>query len=198
MGIPPRSDARCRACGSLERHRLLAVALGSQDLVRRGESVLHFAPEQPVYELLERISPGMVTTADIDERRAQLKLDVESIAVADGKFDVVVCSHVLEHVDDRRALSEIARVLRPGGRLLAGVPIVEGWDETHESPEIIAGDERFLEFGQNDHLRIYGRDFRTRIAEAGLELSEFVGTPAQCRTYGLVRGERLFIGTKPA
>ena len=46
----------------------------------------------------------------------------------DASFDVVICAHVLEHVDDQRAIAELARIVKPGGSLLAMVPLIEGWN----------------------------------------------------------------------
>ena len=195
-GDPPRRDAKCRGCRSFERHRLLALALDRERVVRSGDRILHFAPEVPVARLLNHISSGNVVSADIDEDIADLTIDIESIALDDGTFDVVVCSHVLEHVDDRRALEEMHRILVPGGRLVVMVPIVEGWDRTHELPGVTSPRERRIEFGQSDHVRYFGRDLRDRIRAAGFALSEFVAEPQDCRRYGLVRGERVFVGTR--
>lgn len=166
-----------------------------RSLVRPGDRILHFAPEVQVARLLEEISPGHVVSADIDENVADIRIDIEAIDLDDESFDVIVCSHVLEHVDDRLALKELHRVLAPGGRLIVMVPIVEGWDHTHEIPGMTDPRERRIEFGQGDHVRYFGRDLRDRIETAGFELSEFVGEPADCRRYGLVRGERVFVGT---
>jgi predicted SAM-dependent methyltransferase len=84
----------------------------------------------------------------------------------------VICNHVLEHVDDRKALTEIMRILAPGGMLVASVPIIEGWDTTYEDVAIKDPEDRALHFGQSDHVRWYGRDFRDRLKAAGFEISE--------------------------
>jgi SAM-dependent methyltransferase len=195
-GDPPRLDAKCRVCRSFERHRLLLLAVERQSLVRPGDRVLHFAPEGPVARMLDEISPGAVVSADIDASIADLQIDIEAIDLDDGSFDVIVCSHVLEHVDDRLALREMHRVLAPGGRLIVMVPVVEGWDHSHEIAGVTDPRERRIEFGQVDHVRYFGRDLRDRIRAAGFDLSEFVAEPADCRRYGLVRGERVFVGTR--
>lgn len=148
-----------------------------------------------VARLLESISPGNVVSADIDESIADIRIDIEAIDLDDDRFDVIVCSHVMEHVDDRLALKEMHRVVAPGGRLIVMVPIVEGWDHSHEIPGVTDPRERRIEFGQADHVRYFGRDLRERIESAGFELSEFVANPDDCRRYGLVRGERVFVGT---
>jgi SAM-dependent methyltransferase len=195
-GDPPRLDAKCRVCRSFERHRLLLLAVRRQGLVRPGDRVLHFAPEAHVARMLDAITPGGVVSADIDASIADLQIDIEAIDLDDASFDVIVCSHVLEHVDDRRALQEMHRVLAPGGRLIVMVPVVEGWDHSHEIAGVTDAGERRIEFGQADHVRYYGRDLRDRIRAAGFDLSEFVADPSDCRRYGLVRGERVFVGTR--
>ncbi len=123
-------------------------------------------------------------------------LNLEAIEQSDATWDVVIANHVLEHVNDALALSEMHRILRPGGRLIATVPLVEGWDQTYEDPNVTSRVERQLHFGQEDHVRYYGRDFRERVRAAGFELTEFVATGAETARHGLVPGERVFIGRK--
>jgi SAM-dependent methyltransferase len=127
-----------------------------------------------------------------------LVLDLGAIALADQSLDVLVANHVLEHVDDdRRALAEIFRVLRPGGLFLTTVPMIDAWDETYEDKAVATPEDRVLHFGQGDHVRYYGRDFRTRVREAGFQLSEFIGSGGDCARYGLLLGETVFFGYKP-
>ena len=123
-------------------------------------------------------------------------LNLENIELPDASVDVVVANHVLEHVDDHRALGELFRILRPGGRLIATVPIVEGWERTYEDPTIDDPARRAAHFGQWDHVRYYGRDFRERITGAGFTLQEFAATGDQAVRHSLLRGERVFIGLK--
>ena len=72
-------------------------------------------------------SPAVVcvdrSQASVDaaaERGLDARLaDVRALPFPDGSFDAVTCNHTLYHVDDRdRAVSELARVLRPGGRFV--------------------------------------------------------------------------------
>ena len=76
-------------------------------------------------------------------------------------------------------------------------PICEGWAETYENPEVSTREDRIVHFGQGDHVRLYGRDLRTRIRAAGFELTEFTAVEPDVLTYGLMRGETLFIAEKP-
>ena len=100
-------------------------------------------------------------------------------------------------MDDRAALSEIARVLAPGGLAILTVPLVEGWEETLERAEWESPQERARYYTDPTHLRLYGRDFRDRIRAAGLAPSEFTATEPDVSRHGLHRGEKIFFGRKP-
>lgn len=123
-------------------------------------------------------------------------LNIEKIALQSESVDLVIANQVLEHVDDRAALLEIHRVLRAGGRMAVSVPLVEGWPETYDDPSITTAKDRTYYYGQPDHVRIFGRDFRDRIRNAGFSLEEFVGSGKQAAEHSLILGERIFIGTK--
>jgi len=134
-----------------------------------------------------------IVTADLFMEGVDFKLNIEAIDLPDALFDVIVCNHVLEHVDDKRALAEMYRILKPNGFCIITVPIIESWDKTYENAAVHTESERFMHFGQSDHIRIYGRDFRDRIKGAGFSIEEFTGTGDDCVKYGLMRGERVFI-----
>jgi SAM-dependent methyltransferase len=125
-----------------------------------------------------------------------LCLNLENIDLSDSSFDVIIANHVLEHVDDAAALTELKRVLTPKGRLLLTVPVIEGWDITYEDAAIVAPGDRAAHFGQWDHLRFYGRDIRQRISAAGFDLQEFVASGDEVVRFGLSRGERLFLALR--
>lgn len=191
-----RPDVKCPRCRSGERHRLLKLWLDQSPDVLSDADVLHFAPEKSMTALLKNISKSY-RTADIEPGRADLTLNIESLALPDATFDCVVCSHVLEHVDDQKALSEIWRVLRPGRFAIIMVPIVEGWAATYENPDATTAAERERHFGQHDHVRYYGADLRERIRAAGFGLEEFTADGPDVPRYGLLPGAKVFIATRP-
>ena len=135
-------------------------------------------------------------SGDLTPGRGDRVINIESIDFADGSFDGVVCSHVLEHVDDRSALAELHRVLKPGGLALIMLPVIEGWARTWEPESVRTPEQRKRHFGQADHLRFYGADVRERIRAAGFSLEEFTAEGEDVLTYGLQRGEKLFIACK--
>ncbi len=194
-GMPPRLDARCPACTSLERHRLLLLACRRHDILAGVETLLHFAPEPCLSRVLGGLVPRYVT-ADLHDPRAELSLDIEATGQPDGAYDAVLCSHVLEHVDDAKALKEIHRILKPGGKLIAMVPLAEGCAKTYEDPAITDPALRRLHFGQEDHLRLYGADFRDRLAAAGFRVEEHAACGPDVVTHRLTAGEKVFVGHK--
>jgi SAM-dependent methyltransferase len=163
-----------------------------------GRDVLHFAAESAVGGLVRAAGPKSYTTSSYPHASADLCLNIEAIDLPDESYDVVIASHVLEHVDDGRALREIARILRPGGQLIAMVPIVEGWSQSYEDRSILSDADRDLHFGQYDHVRYYGSDFRDRLRQAGFALTEFTAEPKDSVEYRLLRGEKIFLATIPA
>lgn len=121
-----RRHAQCPRCGSLERHRLQFLVLERvfASLPVAGMSLLHVAPEAFFRDRLRTRFGGYVT-ADRDRTDVDHRVDLQSLPFPDGSFDFVFASHVLEHVpDDRRALGELRRILRPGGVAVLPVPIV--------------------------------------------------------------------------
>lgn len=169
--IPHRGVAsrRCPRCGSLERHRLLIDFLFKRtDMLEAPLSVLHVAPEYGLQRRLLRLRNISYRSADLDSPLAMDSVDLLNMPYPDGSFDVVLCSHVLEHVaDDKLALREIRRVLVSGGRAIIMSPIDRDLPETFADPAVRAPDERHRVFGQSDHLRRYGRDFGARVAAEG-------------------------------
>lgn len=195
FGSPPRFDAMCPSCGSLERQRLLKLWVDREVDTLQGGRMLHFAPEVALVDCFRSLSKSYVS-ADIRPRRADLVVDIEDMELPSESFDLVVCVHVVEHVDDRRALDEMHRVLAPGGVALIMTPVVEGWETTFEDESIVSDREKTLRYGQADHRRFYGRDIRQRFADAGFHVDEFVATEPDVSTYGLHRGDTLFICRK--
>jgi SAM-dependent methyltransferase len=201
--INPRPNALCPHCLSLERHRLIWVYLKEKTNFFSDQlDVLHIAPEPCFMKRFEKQHGEKYITADIESPLAKVKMDIHDIPFPENHFDVVLCNHVLEHVqDDIKAMSEIYRVLRPGGFAVMQVPFFAPVPEvTLEDPTIINPREREKAFGQSDHVRKFGKDYANRIERSGLtaEASTFAKELNEDKVlrYGLVRNEILYIGRK--
>jgi SAM-dependent methyltransferase len=157
---------------------------------------VHFAPESIIAGLVRPLARHYIN-ADLDGRRADCALNIENIALENASVDLIICNHVLEHVDDETALREFHRVLVPGGIAMLMFPVVEGWSHTYENSLMHSRADRTLHFGQWDHVRYYGNDVRQRIRSAGFELTEFTAEEPDVAHFGLARGEKLFLAMKP-
>jgi SAM-dependent methyltransferase len=190
----PAGDRRaCPRCASWQRHRLLALYLRRHTaLGRQPVRLLHFAPEPGLRAWLSALPGVDYVAGDLDPAPGDLALDVTGTGLPGASFDAVLCVHVLEHVpDDRAALRELHRLLRPGGWAIVQVPLM--LETTDEDPDLTDPAERLRRFGQADHVRIYGRDFLDRFAGAGFAVTAHsmrgeLGAVARWR-YGLDHGE---------
>ncbi len=149
LGMRPR-------CRCIDRHRLLWLYLHNRTNNFRDQlRVLHFAPESYLQNKLRNCSNLDYISADIDSPLAMVKVDITNIPYVENTFDVILRSHVLEHIpDDRKAMSELHRVLKPGGWALILVPFKADQAETFEDPSIVDPEERTRLFGQSDHVRL--------------------------------------------
>jgi SAM-dependent methyltransferase len=201
--INPRPNALCPSCLSLERHRLIWLYLKEKSNFFSSKlKVLHIAPEACFIKRFEKQHGENYITADIESPLAKVKMDIHKIPFEANTFDVVLCNHVLEHVDDDlQAMREIHRVLKPGGFSILQVPFFHPIPETtFEDPSITDPREREKIFGQDDHVRKFGRDYSRRLERAGLKAIEdhFVTNLSKDlrRKYGLADGEIIYTGVK--
>ena len=172
--VTSREDALCPHCLSLERHRMIWLWLKeSSNLFEGYPRLLHIAPEVSLMRHFKRHyqdNKGYIT-ADLESPLADLHFDVQSIPLEDEYIDVIICNHLLEHVeDDRRAMAELYRILKKGGWGIMLVPEDRSRARTFEDDTITDPEERTRIFGQYDHRRIYGRDYDKRLAEAGFRV----------------------------
>ncbi len=166
-GVTQRRLARCPGCASLERHRLFWLTLRrlqGEGLYSFGGRLLHVAPEAC---LIDKLCQGHdYLSIDLNSRHAMRAMDITDLEFPDESFDVIICHHVLEHVpDDRSALSEFFRVLRPGGWASLQVPMIGA--ATDEDRSVTDPAERTARYGQWDHVRQYGMDFVERLQSVG-------------------------------
>lgn len=171
--VTMRNNALCPSCLALERHRLFWLFLKNRtNFFSAPLTVLHIAPEPCFLKKFGNQGNLEYITADYESPLAKVKMDIQDIPFEDETIDVVFCSHILEHVDDdKKALSELYRIMKKGGWGIIMCPVDEDRETTHEDSSITDPEEREKHFGQKDHLRIYGKDFGKRIAGAGFQVN---------------------------
>lgn len=170
-----RPNARCPTCDSSDRERLLYLyLLHKTDIFEKPQKVLHVAPEANVTKMLRVNATVDYLTADMSSKSVLVQMDITDIQFADDAFDAIICNHVLEHVvDDRKAMSELYRTLKPGGWAILQVPVSLTLSETYEDLSITTTAGREEAFGQGDHVRIYAKDYQDRLEQAGFKVNVF-------------------------
>jgi SAM-dependent methyltransferase len=199
----PRPNAQCPSCGSLERHHLLRLYLERElNHLPTRATLLHIAAESFLMDWLQSVADLRYVAVDLRLPGAMVHADVSCLPFPAEAFDLVVCSHVLEHVpDDLAAMGELARVLRPKGRAVIQVPLDVWRARTLEDPAIASSRARERLYGAHDHVRRYGADLLDRLHQAGLlaarlQPTDDLGERAR-RAHGLAEGDATFIGVKP-
>lgn len=164
-------NCACPKCGSndRERHLLLFFKRSGMDRLISGAHILHFAPEPGIAAYVAALAPARYVKADLFPAAQDVqKVDMLAMDFHAESFDLVIANHVLEHVDDdARALSEIRRVLRPGGLAVLQTPFSAMLDASFDDKGIQSKSARAFAYGQDDHVRLYGKDIFSRFVAAG-------------------------------
>jgi SAM-dependent methyltransferase len=170
-------NVQCPNCYSVDRSRLLYLFFELRtDIYKKPTRVLHISPNK---EIANQIAKGKTVTQVVGTIEPEmymeydpLRLDVQKMdAIPDGSFDVVICCHVIEHVDDdAKAMKEIYRVLKAGGFAVLQVPLALNLEKTLEDRSLKTDKERKLAFGQVDHNRLYGMDYFEKLKAAGFRV----------------------------
>ncbi len=174
-GVANRADALCPNCNSLERDRLNWLYINNRNQLRQDNiKILHIAPEKCLEEQFKKVTDYYIS-ADLYDKRAMIKMDITDNIFKDGYFDFIYCSHVLEHIiDDRKAMKEFYRILSDDGVAILNVPI-ESDGVTYEDFTIVEPQDRLKAFGQIDHVRNYGLDYKQRLEECGWHVNVITG-----------------------
>lgn len=195
----------CPRCPSTDRERLIYWYITERINILNSSKdirVLHVAPEKNLQRILKSFSHIEYISGDLNPSTdCDIRLDVTDINFEDNFFDTIICSHVLEHIeDDRKAMRELYRVLRPEGFAILQVPISKNAKEAFEDFSITSLEEREKYFGQKDHVRIYGQDYKRRLESIGFKVELYDIKKElnikEIKKFGLNREEILYVCRK--
>jgi SAM-dependent methyltransferase len=201
-GRAKRDNVLCPGSLSLERHRLLWLYLKEKtDFFTKSYKMLHIAPEQCFYKLFKAQKNLDYTTGDYNSPIADIHFDLHNAPFNDNTFDVIFCNHVLEHVNDaNQCMRELYRIMKPGGWGVFQVPLDTNRETTLEDPNIVTEADREKYYWQKDHVRLFGLDYKDKLADAGFEVQvdDFVNTisPELQERYRLPKGEMIYLCRK--
>lgn len=212
FGLVKRANALCPNCGSLERHRFHWYYFKNETTLFSGNTkrlkLLHVAPETIFYnQFIKNDQVDYVPCDKFEEGYENtyppktIDVDITNIQFEENSFDVIYCSHVLEHVpEDVKAMKELYRVLKPGGWAMLQVPLDKNRNKTYEDFTITDPKKREKAFGQYDHVRIYGNDYKDRLRSAGFSVKvvHYIQnfTEGEIFQNGFMKSEDIFICTK--
>jgi SAM-dependent methyltransferase len=169
------------------------------DILEAKRDIAHFAPEELFSDLVRRgAGDRRYVRIDLRSPLADVHADLCALPFRAAEFDAVICNHVLEHIpDDRAAMQELRRILRPDGIAILMVPFQPD-RPTHEDRTVVDPEQRTALFGQFDHVRLYGGDYLDRLRDAGFDVDcqlywKSLGEDEAIK-YGLQRDEYLIIG----
>ena len=201
--VNQRENVLCPYDLTLERHRLMWLYLKNESVffTKSNLDVLHIAPEQCFYKLFKNQKNINYLTGDLESPLADLHFDLHNIPLQENKFDVVFCNHVLEHVTDaKKCMSELYRVMKPGGFGIFQVPQDFTREVTYEDPSIVTPEEREKHFWQYDHVRLFGLDYPDWLRSVGFIVEEYNPQKnfnlEQFERYRLMKNEILYIARK--
>lgn len=167
----------CENCGAIDRDRLYAQYFSTRLKKNEPLSVLDIAPSSPLQRFLKSHFTALkYRSADLFMGGVDDLVDITNMHVyADATFDFVICSHVLEHIEeDKKAMAELYRVLKPGGKAIVMVPVLLSLNEDYQVPEATTTDDRWKHYAQNDHVRMYSKPgFLSKLSEVGFRVQEF-------------------------
>lgn len=196
-----RKNFSCPVCGGVDRERWQVWVLSKYTKIfSESCRVLHFAPEEQLAKYISANPDCDYYSGDIIRGRALHQINIMDIPYKDNIFDYVIMNHVLEHlIDMKSAMSEVKRVMKPDGKLILSFPICTDQD-TIELPYITTGEERLEYYGQEDHVRLFGKDYLQIICNFGF--SVHVYTPNECcssddiERYGFIDDDVIMICDK--
>lgn len=201
IGAGMREVCVCPKCGSLDRYRWLYYVLRKYTgAFCEDKAILHFAAEPLVADKIREKNHNYIT-AEITPRCADVVADITNIPFRDKWFDYVIANHVLEHVvDEEKAINELKRVVKKDAKIILSFPINmdADTDEDNDANYMVI-EERLRRFGQEDHVRLYGKDYIERLEKYSLNVEIYspkdICTKEEIEKFGFISDDVIMICT---
>lgn len=194
VGLFPNFELACSSCHSLGRHRHLSIFLESLKLDFL--KIIHFSAEKQIKEIINKKKPYKYLCVNKYPNESEIFCDIENIHFNENYFDIVICSHVLEHVNYEVAISELSKILKKNGIALLMFPIIYQWEETYSNSDIVTKKLRELHFGQFDHLHLFGKDIEKKLIENNFSINKIISYGEDSIKNGIKCGEILYVAKK--
>lgn len=199
-----RLNVRCPKCWAVDRERLVYFYLQAEmkSNLKNKVKLLYVAPRIPLANVLKKNKSINYISGDKYRNDVNIKLNIVNIPFRNSLFDIIICNHVLEHVeDDIQALKELFRILKPNGFAILQVPVALNLEKTFENVNIKTKKDRLKFYGQDSHVRLYSKkDYVNKLTQIGFKVKLFNFASKYGNKlndmYGLVRKEDLFVCRK--
>lgn len=205
FGDSRRKNAWCPSCEGLERHRLLWIYFEKKtNIYSRPLKVLHIAPETIFFKQFSKQQNIDYYPVDIFPHlypSGTKYFDVLNPSYPDNSFDVIICNHVFQYIEeDKKAMKNIYNLMKPGGWGIMQVPIDTTRKVTYEDSSITNPQDRLKAFGLKEHVRYYSYDYADRLRDAGfvVTVDDFTATftDAEIYKYGFWKGDAIYYCSK--
>jgi SAM-dependent methyltransferase len=193
LNMGPRFG-QCPYCDSKDKYRWLWYIIENHtDILQSNGRLLHFAPEQPIKVKMDAEFHGEYVSCDLVEGRADQVIDMTNMGGCKNEsYDYIIACNVLEHIpNEKKALEELKRVVKLGGLVILTFPIAMQIEKTYENSSIVSDEERLKVYGQEDHVRLYGKDYIERLESYGFKVNSYfpkdVMSEAEIRKNGFMQ-----------
>jgi len=193
-GLFPWISLVCCGCLSLSRQRLIANYLKKNSNLNK-KKIIHFAPEYALSKFIDKnYKIKKYDAVDLIPYKQAVRVNIENINKKyHDNYDLVICNHVLEHVNFIRAISNLKKLVKKNGEILLTFPIVDSWEKNYINKKIKQQYDRSLHFQQFDHLQLFGREIENYLIDKNFSCNKYITTGKESVKFGLIQGETLFV-----
>lgn len=193
-GLFPWISLVCSGCLSISRHRLIINYLKKKNNLNK-KKIIHFAPEQSLSRYINKnYKIQKYDKVDLIPNKEIAKINIENINKSYyNNYDLVICNHVLEHVNFIKAILNLKKIVKKNGLILLTFPIVDSWEKNYINKKIKNHYDRTLHFRQFDHIQLFGREIEKYLADNKFSFTKYIASGEEAVKFGLIQGETLFI-----